>query len=141
MTRSGKCLCGAVSYKITHDVSATGACHCGMCRKWSGGVFLGVEVPVDGIQIEGSEAITTYSSSPWAERCFCGTCGASLWYRVTAPGPHQGVYHVGFGTLDDVDDMSLNDEIFIDRKPAAYRFEGDHKTMTEAEVMAMFGAG
>mgnify|MGYP001794305776 FL=1 len=44
-----------------------------MCRKWSGGVFLGIEVPKGGMEIEGEENLGVYSSSPWAERVFCKT--------------------------------------------------------------------
>ncbi len=139
MPRTGSCLCGAVKYEISADVSQTGACHCGMCRKWSGGVYLGVEVPDGGLQITGKDQLKTYASSPWAERVFCGTCGSSLWYRVTAPGSHQGTYHLGFGTLDDTDGMEMTGEIFIDKKPDAYSFAGDARRMTEAEFMALFG--
>tara|TARA_R110002051_G_scaffold67323_2_gene121828 strand:+ start:2857 stop:3138 length:282 start_codon:yes stop_codon:yes gene_type:complete len=91
------------------------------------------------MSIEGLDRLTTYTSSPWAERAFCGTCGCSIFYRVTAPGPHQGTYHVGLGTMDDTSGISLTEEIFIDRKPQGYAFAGDTRKMTEAEVMAMFG--
>jgi hypothetical protein len=139
MPRKGQCLCGAISFEITKDVTETGACHCGMCRRWSGGIFLGVEVPAADMRVTGE--VSRYASSAWAERCFCGTCGTSLWYRVTAPGPHQGNFHVGFGTLDDPEGVVLSGEIFIDKKPAGYALEGEHHKMTEAEVMAMFSPG
>ena len=119
MARTGSCNCGSVRYSIAADVRHTGACHCGMCRKWSGGVYLGVEVAPDDLTIEGQDKLTIY--------------------RVTAPGPNQGTYHVGLGTLDDAGGITLTEEIFIDRKPLGYAFAGDRKTMTEAEVMAMFG--
>ncbi|MEP1536128.1 MAG: GFA family protein [Paracoccaceae bacterium] len=138
MAQQGSCMCGAVKFRIEDDIKETGACHCGMCRKWSGGVFLGVEVPKDKLSIEGEASLKTYASSAWAERVFCGTCGSSMWYRVTAPGPHQGVYHIGFGTLDDSADMKMTGEIFIDLKPEAYSFADKTHKMTEAEVMAMF---
>lgn len=137
--RQGGCLCGAVTYTITAEVNKTGACHCGMCRKWSGGVYLAVEVPPGGMEVTGSP--TAYKSSAWAERVFCSKCGSSLWYRLTAPGPQQGTCHVGFGTLNDTQDMDFEGEIFIDRKPAAYSFAGDHPRMTEAEFMAMVMGG
>ena len=139
MSRTGSCLCGAVNFKINKDITETGACHCGMCRKWSGGVFLGVEVPGDQIEIDGRENLATYASSPWAERVFCKTCGSSLWYRVTAPGPHENAYHIGFGTFDMQDGIALTGEIFIDKKPDGYSFAEETHKMTEAEVMAMFG--
>ncbi len=138
MSKTGSCICGAVRYEIQGDVTKTGACHCGMCRKWSGGVYLGIEVPADALKIEGADNISTYGSSEWAERAFCKTCGSSLYYRVTAPGPYQGTYHLGLGGLDNPDGVELTEEIFIDRKPDGYAFAGERKTMTEAEVMAMF---
>ncbi|WP_298841389.1 GFA family protein [uncultured Roseobacter sp.] len=139
MSRTGSCLCGAVSFEVAKDIAETGACHCGMCRKWSGGVFLGVEVPGDQLSISGAENLTTYSSSPWAERSFCKTCGSSMWYRVTAPGPHHNAHHIGFGTFDTQDGVTLTGEIYIDKKPAGYTFAEKTHQMTEAEVMAMFG--
>nr|WP_309501388.1 GFA family protein [uncultured Roseovarius sp.] len=138
MSRTGACLCGAVSYVITTDPTHTGACHCNMCRKWSGGVFMGLQTPADGLKITGADAITTFKSSDWAERAFCNKCGSSLYYRVTAPGPHQGTYHVGIGTLDNPNGIALTEEIFIDEKPDGYSFSQHTKTMTGAEVFAMF---
>lgn len=138
MTHTGKCLCGAVTYEVNDLPMETGACHCSMCRRHSGGVYLGVQVPADNITYAGTENIGTYVSSPWAERCFCKTCGSTLYYRVTAPGPHQGQYHIAFGSLDDPSGMKMTGEIFSDLKPDAYAFAGDHHRMTEAETMAMF---
>ena len=139
MPKSGSCLCGAVTYEINSDPSDAGACHCGMCRKWTGGINVAVEAAPDQITINGAENITTYPSSDWGERSFCSTCGSSLWYRVTAPGPLNGTRFVGLGTIDDPRGIAVTSEIFIDRKPSGYAFAGDLKAMTEAEFMAMYG--
>lgn len=138
MAHTGSCLCGAVSFEISSTIEKVGACHCDMCKSWSGGVFLGIEVLPDALKVTGEENLKTYSSSPWAERSFCGTCGSSLWYRLTAAGPYQGVYHLGMGTLKDPDGIPLTEEIYIDRKPDGYSFAQDTKTMTKAEFEAMF---
>ena len=138
MAKTGSCLCGAVKLMINEAPEATGACHCGMCRKWSGGIYMGVHCRADNVTINGSNSITTYTSSDWAERCFCKTCGSNLFYRVTAPGPHQGDLHIGLGVIDDPDDVTLTEEIFIDKKPSGYAFANDTRKMTEAEVFAMF---
>ena len=140
MTHTGSCLCGAVTFTVTELPSETGACHCKMCRRHSGGVFLGMRVPQDKITYSGTDQIGIFKSSEWAERAFCKTCGSTLYYRVTAPGSHQGDYHIGFGTLDDQSGVTLTEEIFIDKKPAGYAFAGDQKTMTEEEVFAMFAS-
>lgn len=137
---TGKCLCGAVSYEIATDVTEIGACHCGMCRAWSGGVFIATQVKGADVTITGKENLSRFASSQWAERAFCKTCGSSMFYRVKAPGPHHDEHHFGAGTLDDLSDVKMTGEIFIDKKPDAYAFAGEHHTMTEAEVMAMFAS-
>ncbi|WP_120499847.1 GFA family protein [Roseovarius sp. EL26] len=138
MDKSGSCLCGAVSYNIANASDTCGICHCDMCRKWSGGVYIGYQAAADQVSFNGDEHITTYASSDWAERGFCKTCGTSLFYRVTAQGPHHGQLHIGFGTLDDPSDVRANEEIFIDQKPDSYSFAGDTHKMTAAEVFAAF---
>ena len=138
--KTASCLCGAVALEITDPPSTTGACHCAMCRKWSGGVYLALHCRADQVSITGEDHMGTFSSSEWAERAFCKTCGSSLFYRVTAPGPHQGDLHVGIGVLDDPDGITLTEEIFIDRKPKGYSFANETKTMTADEVFAMFAA-
>lgn len=140
MPKTGSCLCGAVKYEVKSDISEAGACHCGMCRKWSGGVYIGIRIEAEGISFEGAENITVFSSSEWAERGFCKTCGSSLYYRVTAPGPYHGNYHIGMGTVDDASGLTVSQEIFTDLKPKGYAFAGDLDGMTEAEVMAMFAS-
>ncbi len=136
----GHCLCGAVKYTATIKERVT-ACHCGMCRRWTGGLFL--SVGADAVTWEGEEHIKTFKSSAWAERGFCSTCGANLFYRVTAPGKLQGMTAIMYGSLEDPGELKVATELFIDRKPPAYALAGqaEHKVLTEAEVMALFGGG
>lgn len=136
MALTGKCACGAVRYRIDKDETEVGPCHCGTCRAWTGGVFIGLQAGRDETVIEGEEHLTIWKSSDWAERGFCSKCGSSLFYRLTVPGPMQGEYHFGAGTLDDWGDLKIAGEIYIDKKPAAYAFAGDHPRMTEAKFMA-----
>lgn len=136
MQRTGKCLCGAVRYTAELSASELAACHCGMCRRWTGGPFL--SVGSSDVRWEGEDYITTYRSSSWAERGFCSVCGSTLFYRVTAAGSHQGREHVAFGTLDDQLGFDMILEFFIDQKPEGYAFAGDRKRLTEEEVLAVF---
>ena len=137
MERRGRCLCGAVSYTATVPKLELAACHCGMCRRWTAGPFLAVGAA--DVAWEGEEKIGLFQSSEWAERGFCSACGSSLFYRVTAPGPHQGAVQLAFGTLDEQSGFDLHLEWFIDKKPDSSGLEGERKTLTEAEVFAMFG--
>lgn len=138
MSHTGSCMCGAVRFSITAPITETAACHCSMCRKWSGGVFMALQLPKEDVQIEGEDTMRTFTSSPWAERAFCGTCGSNLFYRVTAEGPMQGEIHMALGVLDDPSGVRLSTELFIDKKPDGYGFAQETHQLTEAEVMAMF---
>ena len=138
--REGGCICGDVRYRIASEPTETGACHCGMCRKFSGGVYLAVKVDPGDFEVIKAEGLTLYQSSDWAERAHCKRCGSSLFYRVTIPGPMQGECHVALGTLDDANGIPLTGEIYIDRKPDGYSFAQDTHKMTEEQVVAMFSA-
>ncbi len=138
MAKTGSCLCGAVTYTLNEPPADFGACHCGMCRKWSGGVYFGATAPAGTVDFQGAENISTFASSDWAERAFCKTCGSSLYYRVTAPGDHHGTYHMGLGTLDDPGDMALTSELFIEIKPKGYSFAEKTEQITGEQLFAMF---
>jgi hypothetical protein len=109
-----------------------------MCRRWTGGVEMGVQVPPDGVAWEGEPA--TYRSSDWAERGFCRECGSSLFWRLTAEGPMQGMLSLSAGSLDSMEGLVFETEVYIDHKPASHAFAGERQRMTGAEVMAMVGA-
>jgi hypothetical protein len=128
---TGKCLCGAVKFVAEISDTRFGACHCGMCRKWSGGsAFFGV--PAASVQFESEQHIARYDSSAWGQRCFCKQCGTGLCFYVK---PAQR-YLLSIGAFDDSGSFTLGREIFIDRKPKSYAFVGDHPRMTEAEFLA-----
>ena len=141
MGQSGRCMCGEITFEIASEAKNSGACHCDMCRHWSGGIYVAVEVPAGGVTVTSAKQPTVFKSSDWAERTFCSTCGSSLWYRVTAPGPHHGVSHLGLGTLDEPSGFPLTEELFSDRRPDGFHFGQKTKEITAAEVFAMFGGG
>ncbi|MFK7987404.1 MAG: GFA family protein [Sandaracinaceae bacterium] len=141
MSNTGRCLCKAVSFTLATPPTNYSACHCGMCRRMSGGVQFGVQTQPGEITWQGEESLKTYPSSQWAERGFCGTCGSSLFWRMTAPGPMNGMTVIAGGALDSLDGMTFDSEIYIDSKPESHAFAGDRKRMTEAELMALMGGG
>lgn len=77
---TGHCLCGAVTVRVAggHD-PRPGACHCRMCQRWSGGLFLCFNADADGVAVDGP--IARHASSDFAERAFCSVCGSHLWMR------------------------------------------------------------
>lgn len=126
----GQCLCGAVRITVdgAHDPRA-GACHCRMCQRWSGGLFLCFEADAGAVKITGP--VVRFASSPFAERAFCGTCGSHLWMR-DLEGP-ESRYDLMPGLFDAARDWPLRSEIYTDRALACVRLEGDHRRATRAE--------
>ena len=57
---------------------------------------------------------------------------------MTAEGPDAGEYQLSAGLFENAGDLDLNLEVFIDKKPRGYAFAGERKTITEAEIYAMF---
>lgn len=141
MIRKGKCLCGAVSFSARDLIPDFGACHCKMCQRWSGSVFMGLTVPADAITFEGAENISRYQSSEWAERAWCNKCGSNLWYQVTAEGPYAGAYHMAAGLLDDTTGLNIVREYFVDEKMDCLTLAGERKQLDTAAMLKMFGAG
>ncbi|WP_226341058.1 GFA family protein [Gemmobacter serpentinus] len=138
--RSGQCLCGGVRIHAASLPAHMHACHCSMCRRNSGSAGMTVVVAHADLRIEGAEHITTYPSSDWAARSFCARCGAGLWYRLTVPDAETADYFLSVGILDDLTGLSLNQEIYIDQKPAGYAFAGDHDRLTGDEFEALLQA-
>ncbi|WP_163576296.1 GFA family protein [Halomonas faecis] len=129
----GRCLCGAVRVTAGTKGNNMGVCHCTMCRRWGGGPLFAVECE-DAVAFDGEEHIAVFSSSEWAERGFCRTCGTHLFYRLK----EGGHYAMPVGLFDDDDAWRLTEQIFIDQKPAFYAFSQTTKNLTGEEVFALY---
>jgi hypothetical protein len=133
---TGRCLCGAVTFTAEAVEHEHHACHCGMCRRWSGGSgFLGASA--EGVRFQGTEHIGRFAGSDWAERGFCRQCGTTLFYFLKP----TSTYTMSVGAFDDQAPFRLVREIFIDKKPGGYAFAGDHERWTEAETFARLTPG
>lgn len=132
---AGRCLCGAVTFTAIpkHGMHA---CHCESCRRWTGGVYLGVDCG-DSVGVDNPEAVAVYDSSDWATRSFCRTCGSTLFWTLKG----GGLTAVSVQAFDDPSIFAFESEIFIESKPGNYDFAGDRVRMTGEEVMAQFAGG
>ena len=133
---NGACMCGAVTLSAQPAVNELHACHCEMCRRWTGSAFVEVDVMPEDLTVSGP--VKTFVSSDWAERSWCDGCGSTLWYKLTLPGHER--YSVAAGLFDDAAGLTLTKEIYIDVKPKGYAFAGGHETRTKAEIEAMFAS-
>ncbi|WP_308916200.1 GFA family protein [Jannaschia sp. LMIT008] len=129
----GRCLCGAVRIVIDGDhVAGVGACHCTMCRRWSGLVYGTFDVARDAVAATGP--VVRYRSSENAVRAFCGTYGSHLWMEM--PDEPHAPYEMIPGPFEGTRDFPLISEIYVDRRPAHVPLTGDHRTRTRAEYEA-----
>ena len=130
-------MCGAVTFTASKLREDFGACHCKICQRWSGGVFMAISAPADKVEWHGMENVNRIQSSEWAERAWCSKCGSGLWYRMT--NKPNADYEIPIGLFEDANGMVFQREIFIDRKPDCFALQGTHSRLTEAEVLALYG--
>lgn len=117
-TRTGSCLCGAISYTTRGPLRPVIACHCAQCRKSSGHYVAATSVARDHIDIIGTPV--WYTSSGTARRGFCGTCGSSLFWD----GAGQNI-SIHAGTMDGDTGLDLKGHIYCADKGDYYDIEGD----------------
>lgn len=132
LEKHGSCLCGAVKLSVSLENASVDACHCSMCRTWGGGPLFSVHCS-QAVRFTAGQPVF-YESSEWAERGFCGQCGTHLLYRLK-----NGQFDsVSVGVLEGDTDWVFDLQVYVDSKPAYYCFANQTKTMTGAEVEALF---
>jgi len=125
----GQCLCGAVRVSVADLARKISACHCAMCRRWSGAIMMGIEVDASGVTVRGP--VKTYASSQFAERAWCETCGSALWIRDTVGGAMP--YELMPGLFENAGGAVLDHEVYADCCPEGYALAGDHRRNSAKE--------
>lgn len=81
---TGRCLCGAVAYRVTAPAKSLEHCHCSMCRR-AHGALSAAGALIDAAHfhvLRGGEALASFSSSPGNHRWFCRTCGCHIYMSI-----------------------------------------------------------
>lgn len=131
-TLTGRCMCGAVSYKISAPPVAVGLCHCDRCRPQAGSAFSTVMfVQRDAFEINGETAVfeDVGASGLKALRRYCPQCGSPL---TTEADVTPTLFFVKAGGLDRTDWLRPTFEMFVSRRmawvgalPGAAQFDGN----------------
>jgi hypothetical protein len=131
----GHCLCGDVTITVAgqHD-PRVGACHCRMCQRWSGGLFLCFNADANAVTVSGE--VARFRSSSFAERAFCPRCGAHLWFNDVQEGREPSRYELMPGLFDAARTWPLRSEVYVDRAMSSLQLAGDHRRRTRAEYEA-----
>jgi hypothetical protein len=97
---TGGCFCGGVRYTITAPAVDTHHCHCSICRKFHGAIFVTLSVfPRSAFTYDkGTGNLGTYNSSEKVHRHFCKTCGCPISLDLVE---NPGVIAVATGTIDN----------------------------------------
>lgn len=99
MTRSGRCLCGAIRYELSGEPEVVALCHCADCRRSSGAPMVAWAMFSEASLTVTKGEPKTINSSGTAMRSFCAACGSGLFYRNAAILP--GKVDIQSSTLDD----------------------------------------
>ena len=115
----GSCLCGAVKYTAKGEAGAPAACHCTQCRKQSGHIWASSYVDPENLDIVGE--VRWYQSSGKAQRGFCATCGAALFWK------HEDDPFICFsmGSIDGDSGLKLRGHIHTQTKGDYYQIPAD----------------
>jgi hypothetical protein len=133
----GSCLCGAVKFTAALEKREMGVCHCSMCRRWSGGAFMVAEYGAGALKVADESQLGVYKSSDYGERCFCKSCGSTLFWRM-----QDGSFGaVSIQAFDDPGQFAFVSEIYVDEQPSNYAFANKTKRQTSQEFLDAFSAG
>lgn len=84
--RTGRCLCGAVSFKVAGEPIATRVCWCRDCQHLSANGTVNMLVPAEALIVSGplSEHTKKADSGNEVTRQFCSSCGTHLFAKSSA---------------------------------------------------------
>lgn len=98
---TGRCACGAVTYRMTAPPMITHCCHCLDCQRQTGSAFvLNALIEADRVHVEGevtASRMPTDSGQPH-HIIRCAQCGTALWSEY---GAGAALRFMRVGALDD----------------------------------------
>ncbi len=106
---TGGCECRAVRYEVNGRLRQVVNCHCGQCRRTHGHFAPYTNASVASFTLAEQRGLRWYRSSGFAQRGFCGECGASLFWK------HDREDRIGIaaGTLDGPTGLTTVANIYV----------------------------
>ena len=127
---TGRCLCGAVSYRIFAEPIVTRVCWCRACQHIAANGTVNVVVPTAGLESSGplSEYLSIADSGNEMRRRFCPRCGSHL-FANSSVRPQFTV--VRAGTLDDPSAVRPAMNIWASSAPAWACLDGNLERLAQ----------
>ena len=100
----GRCLCGAVRFRLAPPLGPMTHCHCQSCRLSHGAAFVTwTSVPLERFAFDAGEAdVVWHRTSPGVRWGGCRLCASSMLYIADQPHPdgvHVNYVYVSAGSL------------------------------------------
>lgn len=115
----GSCLCGEIRYATEAAPQGASMCHCGQCRRQSGGIWSSAFVPEAELTITGP--VSWFAASDTAKRGFCARCGSFLFWKAH----DEDTISFSLGSIDGPTGLRLTKHIFVADKGDYYDIADD----------------
>tara|TARA_R110002073_G_scaffold223198_1_gene383328 strand:- start:1024 stop:1425 length:402 start_codon:yes stop_codon:yes gene_type:complete len=112
---AGSCLCGAVSFAVSGEVTDIYQCHCSICRKTLGasGGSVCLSSGENFRWVSGENQIQLFKTPSGYRSVFCRICGSHL----PDPNPDLSTYWIPVGLLELQDPgLKVGAHVFVDSK-------------------------
>lgn len=117
-TLTGRCLCEAISYKITGELGPIFNCHCSKCRRWHGAAFrTRASVKKDQFSWTSGESLLSFYETENVIRTFCSICGSNL---ISLHKNYPNIIGLALGGLEQDPGNRPEGNLFIDSKAPWY---------------------
>ncbi|WIY25187.1 GFA family protein [Parasedimentitalea psychrophila] len=110
----GSCLCGDIQFETAAEPQGASMCHCGQCRKQSGGIWSSAYVADNDLIITGP--VSWYAASDLAKRGSCPRCGSYLFWKAH----DEDTTSFALGAVDGATGLKINKHIFVASKGDYY---------------------
>ena len=130
-TLAGKCMCGAVEYRVADAFGYAVNCHCSLCRRATGSAFKAfAAIERDKLRVTKGEQNLMLFGDEKNNDTRCKLCGSFL-YSVVRDG---AFVHVAMGTLVDEPTMRPTAHIFVGSKAGWFEITDGLPQYEEYEV-------
>lgn len=104
MSRTGSCLCGAITFEVAGEIAEVLHCHCVNCRRATGNFVAASGCDTQDLTIADAGDQLTWFDLGYCRYGFCKTCGSRMFWQGA---DHMERTSLQVGVLDNVDGLEL----------------------------------
>jgi hypothetical protein len=87
----GRCLCGAVAFRVDGPLRDVINCHCHRCRRFTGHHLAATSAAVADVVIDDADGQLTWFPVEEAGYAFCARCGSSMFWQAQSAPDHLSI--------------------------------------------------